>query len=145
MLGCYRKDDVSDPAAFLGGVTAILAKYPVEVINIVTDPALGIPARIKFLPALAEVREACEREYEPMRRELEREKRFTETQELLTSPEDRSRRLTYAELKAKHGDDWGIRPPPEPVREAALSHYQSNRPLTASERQSMYAARKGEG
>jgi hypothetical protein len=41
-------------------VAATLAEYPKEVVQHVTDPRSGLPAKLKFLPSVAEVREACE-------------------------------------------------------------------------------------
>lgn len=41
-------------------VAATLAEYAQEVIEYVTDPRTGLPAKLKWLPSVAEVREACE-------------------------------------------------------------------------------------
>jgi hypothetical protein len=41
-------------------IAATLAEYSAEVMQHVTDPRTGIPAKLKFLPSVAEVREACE-------------------------------------------------------------------------------------
>jgi hypothetical protein len=41
-------------------IAATLADYPREVAEHVTDPRSGLPAKCKFLPSVAEVREACE-------------------------------------------------------------------------------------
>lgn len=41
-------------------IAATLADYPREVVEHVTDPRTGLPAKLKFLPSVAEVREACE-------------------------------------------------------------------------------------
>jgi hypothetical protein len=41
-------------------VAATLADYPPDVIEYVTDPRTGLPAKCKWLPSVAEVREACE-------------------------------------------------------------------------------------
>lgn len=60
MFGCYRKGDANDPAVYTAAIAATLAEFPAEVIEWVTDPRTGIPARSKWLPSVAEVREACE-------------------------------------------------------------------------------------
>lgn len=41
-------------------VAATLAEYGPEVVEYVTDPRTGLPAKLKWLPSVAEVREACE-------------------------------------------------------------------------------------
>lgn len=41
-------------------IAATLADYPHEVVEHITDPRTGLPAKLKFLPSVAEVREACE-------------------------------------------------------------------------------------
>lgn len=62
MFGCYRKDEANDPAVYMAAAVGILMKYPVEVITAVTDPISGLPSTSKFLPALAEIKSACEME-----------------------------------------------------------------------------------
>jgi hypothetical protein len=47
---------------FLTAATALLACYPEVVAERVCDPIRGLPSKNKFLPALAEIREFCERE-----------------------------------------------------------------------------------
>lgn len=41
-------------------IAATLAEYSPEVIEYITDPRTGLPAKLKWLPTVAEVREACE-------------------------------------------------------------------------------------
>ena len=60
MFGCYRKGEANDPETYTMAIAATLAEYPAEVIQHVTDPRTGLPAKLKFLPSVAEVREACE-------------------------------------------------------------------------------------
>jgi hypothetical protein len=38
---------------------AVLGEYPRDVVEFVTDPRTGIAARLKWLPSIAEVHEAC--------------------------------------------------------------------------------------
>lgn len=73
----------------------------------VVDPRSGLPARLKWLPTLAEVKEACEREMGPVYREREWSKQC-ENIRALPSPSESSERPTLDDLKAKHGDHWGI-------------------------------------
>lgn len=67
MFGCYRKQDANDPEIYVAAVTAVLSEYPREVIESVTDPRTGLPSRLKWLPTVAEVKEACEAVMWPIR------------------------------------------------------------------------------
>jgi hypothetical protein len=62
MFGCYRASDANDAKMFLTAAAATLALYPEEVARKVADPLRGLPARATFLPAIAEIRKACETE-----------------------------------------------------------------------------------
>jgi hypothetical protein len=42
LLGCYRTGDANDPETYVAAITAILARYPEEVITSVTHPATGL-------------------------------------------------------------------------------------------------------
>jgi hypothetical protein len=101
MLGFYRKDDAWDPEMFLTGISAVLSKYPKWVIDKVTHPADGLPGRLKFPPQPSEVRDACEAEMEPVRRQAEREHRERACQESLPPPVDRTGRKTYEQIQAE--------------------------------------------
>jgi hypothetical protein len=61
MLSCYRKDETHNPEIYSSAVSAVLADgYSREIVDYVTDPRTGLPSRNKFLPSVAEVREACD-------------------------------------------------------------------------------------
>ena len=62
LLGCYHKSNVAEPEIFAAGAAAILSKFPADIAATVTDPRTGLAGRLKFVPTLAEIREACERE-----------------------------------------------------------------------------------
>jgi hypothetical protein len=74
LLGCYRRSDVGDPEIFTRAVIAVFMRYPESVVVPVTEPATGLPAKLKWLPSIAEIREACERAMEPILRQRERER-----------------------------------------------------------------------
>ena len=76
MFGCYRKDDAHDPDTYAAAISAVLAEYPEGVVRYVTDPRTGLPRKMKFLPSVAEVSEACEYELD-MRRKLGEERLAT--------------------------------------------------------------------
>jgi hypothetical protein len=60
--------------------------YDEDVVRDVTDPVRGLPGVLKWLPAVAEVRQACEDRLKPMREAMAREKREGDTRLLLTPP-----------------------------------------------------------
>jgi hypothetical protein len=62
LFGFFPRSDANDPETFIAGATAMLARYPEAVVTAVCDPIRGLPGTNKFLPAIAEIREACERE-----------------------------------------------------------------------------------
>lgn len=76
LFGCYRKGDANDPDTYVAAVTAVLAKYPRDVIRSVTHPASGLPTKLKFLPSVAEVHDACEELMTARREEAARKKRI---------------------------------------------------------------------
>ena len=43
----------------MAAITAILARYPEEVITTVTHPATGLPSKRNWLPTIKEVADAC--------------------------------------------------------------------------------------
>lgn len=142
MYACYRREDAADAVTMLDAAAAVLADYPEPVIRVVTDPRTGLPGRCKWPPNIAEIREACEREFAPIARENERRRRAEETRRLLGEPEaPRGRRLSLDELRAKYGPNWGINPAPDPARPSVSTFYREGQALTPSERKAMYAAR----
>jgi hypothetical protein len=64
LFGCYRKGEANDPDVYTAAVAAILAEYPPEIVDFVCDPRTGLPRRLKWLPTVAEIAEACERRME---------------------------------------------------------------------------------
>jgi hypothetical protein len=46
---------------FFDAVTLTLARYSDRVLSKVCDPLDGMPSKFKFLPALAEINEACQK------------------------------------------------------------------------------------
>lgn len=79
MFGCYRRGDANDPDIYVAAVTAVLARYPAEIVKAVTDPCFGLPSRKtesgwSGLPDVADVKAACEAEAE----RAERLKKYAE-------------------------------------------------------------------
>src|SRR5437660_1554614 len=59
MFGCYRRGDANDPETYVAAVAAVLAGFSEDVVAYVTDPRTGIPGELKWLPSVAEIKEAC--------------------------------------------------------------------------------------
>ena len=96
---------------FAAGVATVLAGYPESVVMAVTDPARGIPAKLKWLPSIAEVREACDVEMAPILRERQRQADLARSRALVAPSEEPIERKSIEELKARCGDNWGIAQP----------------------------------
>lgn len=60
LLGCYRVGDANDPEVYVAAVVSVLCRYPSEVISDVTEPATGLPSKLKWLPSISEVRQECD-------------------------------------------------------------------------------------
>ncbi len=67
MFGCFRKGDANDPEIYVASITAMLSKYPEEIIIAVTHPATGMPIKTNFLPSVKEIYDACEEIMVPIR------------------------------------------------------------------------------
>lgn len=75
LFGSYRKGEANDPDTYVAAITAVLSKYPEDVIRAVTHPAEGLPVKTDFLPTVKEVRQACEELISPRREAAARKKR----------------------------------------------------------------------
>lgn len=100
LIGCYRKSDAADPEIYTTAVIAVLTKYRPEVVSAVTEPSTGLPSRLKWLPSIAEIVEACEEEAatQAETRRLEEELRRPPQRRL---PEPPHRRPSESELDAQ--------------------------------------------
>jgi hypothetical protein len=76
MFGCYRKGDANDPDIYCAAVAAVLSRYSPAVVVYVTDPRTGLPGVVKWLPAVAEVKEACIERESYLNRLADFERRF---------------------------------------------------------------------
>lgn len=112
MLGCFRTGDANDPEVYVTAVIAVLCRYELSIVEAVTSPTDGLPARLNWLPTVAEIRKACEEVHAQNSRLDEQHTRlieqFRERDEYEREQRQRPRRLSVAELKAKYGD-WDQR------------------------------------
>lgn len=110
LLGCYRTGDANDPETYVAAITAILARYPENIITEVTHPATGLPKKKGWLPTVKEVFDACEAAIEFSANHEARLKRIQEQMEA-REREDRGEKPTLQQLRDKYGPNWGISPP----------------------------------
>lgn len=61
LFACYRKAEASEPEIYLAAASRILQCYSEDVVRSVCDPVNGLPSKLKFLPSIAEIKEACEK------------------------------------------------------------------------------------
>jgi hypothetical protein len=110
LFGCYRASEANDPEMFMIAAAAMLAQYPQPVAEKVCDPIRGLASKSKFLPAIAEIREACELEMTWLDAVERREREREQTRRVLDghkapvgSPEHRRAVGAFAELRAELG------------------------------------------
>jgi len=147
LFGCYPRNEANDPEFFLTAASALLASYPEVVVDRVCDPVSrsGLPAKHKFLPALAEIRAACELEMvwqdAVERRSRDRKHTAKVLEPVLPppAPMDRLRVRQAADellagLKVANPQAIDFRPPRSPGEaEAARRHFEARLPELAAE------------
>jgi hypothetical protein len=109
LLSCYRKDEVHDPDVYSAAVAATLGDFPKSVVDYVTDPRTGLPSELKFLPNVAEVRDACARETARQER-LSRPVRKAAPAEKIQGPPPGQ---DYFSMFENYPGDYPARPRPE--------------------------------
>jgi hypothetical protein len=62
LFACYRRDEANDPEIYTAAIAAVFSDYPRAVVERAADPRTGVASEYKFLPAVAEVKEFCDRE-----------------------------------------------------------------------------------
>ena len=67
LFSAYPQREFREPEVFVRGLVATLARYPDAVVRRVCNAETGLPQTSKFLPSIAEVREACELAANPPR------------------------------------------------------------------------------
>jgi hypothetical protein len=93
----------------VAAITAILARYPEEVITAVTHPT-NLPSKKNWLPTVKEVVDACNEAMEPIIQHQARLKRIQDQMEA-REREDRGIKPTMAQLKDRFGENWGLSQP----------------------------------
>lgn len=60
LVGLYPAREVNDATTYLAGITALFSAYPEDFVKRVCDPVTGLPSKSKWLPTIAEIKEALE-------------------------------------------------------------------------------------
>lgn len=113
ILSAYPHASPHDPDRYIASVIAFLSAYPLFVVKQVADPRVGIVTRCKFLPTIAELREAADSVRRPKANQLAQKlaiARQIHERRGEISAEDRAHvaeRMNELRdtLKAKHGSD----------------------------------------
>lgn len=127
LLGCYRKVDCADPEVFATAAVAVLSRYPEHVARAVTDPQTGLPGTSKWVPTIAELREACETVNTAARRREESDNRVEAQlaeRELIAAMTTGERRKEYVKRRMAEVDrafaaskfETDVPPPPVDIR-----------------------------
>jgi hypothetical protein len=60
MVGSFRRGEAGDPGIYTAAVAKVLAGYENDVMDYVTDPAVGLASKSDFLPTIKQIKDACE-------------------------------------------------------------------------------------
>lgn len=104
------------------GVVQLLSYYPAPVVESALSIISGIPAKFKFLPSIAEIREHLDLWDEPYRAA---EIRAREKPLQIEGP--KVPKPTMDELRAKYGPNWGLKT----VRQESKNKFPELRDLCA--------------
>lgn len=116
LFSAFRADQYSDPDGYMISLGMVLEQYPDDVVVYITDPRTGVQRHLKWPPTISEVVEACDNRIAELKRN-ERFRNWGNNDPLLLEP-PRENRPTLEQMKAKYGDNWGLRPQeprPKPV------------------------------
>jgi len=138
LFGFYRASEANDPEIFIAGATAMLAQYPQAVVEKVCDPVRGLPATSKWLPSIAEIREAAEREMVWWSAVERRDRERAHTAKVVAAPPpptaEQTRRIRemadtlIAKLSAGDKEKpLGFRPPRSPSEAEVSRRYHEGR------------------
>lgn len=107
LLGSYPSASLADPEIYITAVISLLAAYPLWAGE---RAVRKVVETLKFVPTIAEVKPILEETVRVRRYAAEWEHEagllLASRTKLLEGP--REQRMTYDELKAKYGPNWGI-------------------------------------
>lgn len=116
MLTAYPNSASQSSRGYIGALASVLCDYPRSIAIRCCDPRQGVARDTRFLPTIADIVAFCERETAPLRGTVEREDRYeklaqAQLQARVDAAKQAEQRMTqpnYDDLKAKHGENWGI-------------------------------------
>jgi hypothetical protein len=103
LYGSYKTGEANDGEVYLAQITRVFSEYPVDVMR---EVAVKLPDRIKWLPTISEIRDACNEVYAPMRYAMQWEagaKRQLAERETLALTDGRPRK-TYEQIRAEFAE-----------------------------------------
>lgn len=103
-LSGFSRDRLAHADGFIAQLAVILADYPAEVVDYVTDPLTGVQRKALYGPNLAEVSKACDARMEELWRHHERQQVAA-----LPPPVDRSKRPDMEEIERRLGRKVNLR------------------------------------
>lgn len=106
LFSAYRTDQYSDPEGYMASLGMVLEGYSDDVIKYVTDPKTGIQRKSKWPPTISEIVEACDQHQDYLAK-CERLRNWGNQPKMIEPP--REDRPSLEELKAKHGENWGLK------------------------------------
>lgn len=98
LVRAYPNGGANADKGYIGTLAALLCEFPKQVALRCADPIRGVTRETKFLPTVSDVVAWCERETEPLRRDVDREQRVAK------------------QIEAREKWDAGARPTPPPAR-----------------------------
>jgi hypothetical protein len=131
--------DAAESGGYIGMLAATLVQFPKYVSMRCADPLKGVASASRFKPTVADLTAWCEHGTAELRQIVDRDdqeirwkrERDEACKAELAAIEDRKKRPTLDELRAKHGPNWGIkRMPNRPettARQEANSRMQTER------------------
>lgn len=116
MMRGYANGGATASKGYLGALAEVLAQYPRCIAARAAHVMHGVPSECRFLPTPADVIAWCERETKDLRGIVDRDDHYSaleraaaeRAQEAERLVEARKTRPTYADLKAKYGENWGL-------------------------------------
>lgn len=111
-FGSFRKSEVGDPETFAAGCTRLFTAYPLDAVAHVIDPQTGLPGRSEWVPSLKVIREALEAFEAERGRAAQRDARASaqarQIDERRAWDKPKQNRPTLEQLRARHGENWGL-------------------------------------
>jgi hypothetical protein len=129
MLRGYANGGQQASKGYIGALAEVLAGYPRCVAGRAGDLLTGVPSECRFLPTPADVIAWCEREVADLRTIVNRDDEENRVlREMRERREDAARldrervaRPSLDELRAKHGQNWGIGQSDQVIGDAAAA------------------------